>query len=140
MSDSPSSPSYGQICWFEVPVTDVSRAATFYSTVLGWECNNLEGTPSPSGREKSVHMFSKGALNGAFLLMKDDAMVAKFDDSKKAVPVATFLVSSIDETTKKIEAAGGQVNLPRTEIGGGMGFFARFIDTEGNLHGIWAKE
>jgi predicted enzyme related to lactoylglutathione lyase len=109
MSDTPS--PYGQICWFEVPVTDVSRASTFYSTVLGWDCNNLKGTPSPSGREKSVHMFSKGALNGAFLLMQDEDGVAKFDDSKKAVPIATFMVGSIEETTKKIEAAGGQVNL-----------------------------
>lgn len=30
------------------------------------------------------------------------------------------------------------LNRPKTEIGGNMGFFARFIDTEGNLQGIWA--
>jgi predicted enzyme related to lactoylglutathione lyase len=29
---------------------------------------------------------------------------------------------------------------PRTEIGGGMGYFAHFIDTEGNRQGIWAQE
>ncbi|ETI21036.1 hypothetical protein G647_07379 [Cladophialophora carrionii CBS 160.54] len=139
MAETPS--PYGQICWFEVPVTDVARASAFYSKVLGWDCNDLEGTPSPSGREKSVHMFSKGALHGAFLLARDEDGVAKLDDfHKKAAPIVTFMVDSIEETTKKIEDAGGRVNLPKTEIGGGMGFFARFIDTEGNLHGIWAKE
>jgi predicted enzyme related to lactoylglutathione lyase len=29
---------------------------------------------------------------------------------------------------------------PKTEIGGNMGCFARFIDTEGNLQGIWAAK
>lgn len=28
---------------------------------------------------------------------------------------------------------------PRTPIGGDMGYLARFIDSEGNLQGIWAR-
>jgi len=28
--------------------------------------------------------------------------------------------------------------LPRTEIGGDMGFMARIKDTEGNIIGIWS--
>lgn len=161
-----SSNIYGQICWFEVPVMSVSRASAFYSSVLGWECNDQEGKPSPTGLEKSIHMFNKGMLHGAFLLLPDDdatAKVANQSPPKKSVPVATFMVESIEETIKKVEAAGGKVNMsvkssassarwtlflvfmltstsPKTEIGGGMGVFARFIDTEGNLQGIWAKE
>jgi predicted enzyme related to lactoylglutathione lyase len=152
---------HGQICWFEVPVTSVSRAAAFYTAVLGWNCD-VEAKPSPAVGISSVHMFSKGALHGAFLLVADEDAVAKIADPKRpevSGPVATFMVSNIDETLKKVEAAGGKshmyvilssllpfnpyadfVNSPKTEIGGGMGVFARFTDTEGNLQGLWAKE
>ena len=104
---------YGQICWFEVPVTSVTRAAAFYSSVLGWECPDLEGKPSPSGREKSIHMFSKGNLHGAFQLMEEDgvAKVAGAGTPEKSVPVATFMVESIEETIKKVEAAGGKLHV-----------------------------
>jgi len=104
---------YGQICWFEVPVTSVSRAVAFYSSVLGWECSDLEGKPSPSGREKSIHMFSKGNLHGAFLLLEEGrvATVAGSGTPEKYVPVATFMVESIEETVKKVEAAGGKLHV-----------------------------
>lgn len=105
-----SSSPYGQICWFEVPVKSVSRASAFYLSVLGWECNDLEGTPSPTGRMKSVHMFNRGTLHGAFLLLPDDDAAAEVSDAPKAcVPVATFMVESINETVKKIGAAGGTI-------------------------------
>jgi len=79
-------------------------------------------------------------LNGAFLLMPSENEAADLGPPKQDVPVTTFLVESIEETIKKVEAAGGKVHIPKTEIGGDMGFFARVIDTEGNLQGIWAKE
>jgi predicted enzyme related to lactoylglutathione lyase len=101
---------YGQMCWFEVPVKSVSRAREFYSSVLGWECNDLEGTPSPTGRMKSVHMFTKGTLYGAFLLLHDaDAAAEEIETPNTCVPLATFGVPSIEETVKKIEAAGGKI-------------------------------
>lgn len=106
--------SHGQICWLEVPVASVSRAATFYSSVLGWECNDLEGTPSPGNQAKSVHMFKKGSLNGAFLLVHDEEQVNKVTElasPKRHAPVTTFHVESIEETIKKIEAAEGKVHV-----------------------------
>lgn len=106
--------SSGQICWYEVPVTSVSRAFAFYSSVLGWNCSDLEGTPSPGAYAKSVHMFNKGNLNGAFLLMPHENGVANVTDlgpPEQNVPVTTFMVESIEETIKKVEAAGGKVHV-----------------------------
>jgi predicted enzyme related to lactoylglutathione lyase len=37
-------------------------------------------------------------------------------------------------------SADGFGDSPKTDIGGDMGYFARFIDTEGNLQGIWAAK
>ncbi|KIW96342.1 uncharacterized protein Z519_03411 [Cladophialophora bantiana CBS 173.52] len=145
MAENDTKP-YGQICFIEVPVTSVSRASAFYSSVLGWICDDLDGKPVPSGlanHAKSIHMFNKGALHGGFLLQTHENGVAKITElgpPEQDVPVMTFLVESIDETLKKVESAGGKMYIPKTEIGGGMGFFARFIDTEGNVQGIWSKE
>ena len=51
-------------------------------------------------------------------------------------PVITIEVPAIDETLKQIEAGGGDVVQARTEIPG-MGAFAYFTDTEGNVMGLW---
>jgi len=138
-------------------VTDVARASKFYNSVLGWESDaSAEGRPSNMAGTKSVHFFSKGVLNGAFHL-RDDAGV----DASRPGAVVTFLVDSIDDTLAKAESAGGKsvVYAPlrsskgckrrcadeipmfssKTEIGGGMGFFGRFADSEGNIQGLFQK-
>ena len=48
-------------------------------------------------------------------------------------------VSSIDETIKKVEAAGGKVVTPKTPIPG-MGAYARVADTEGNVIGLFQSQ
>lgn len=40
----------------------------------------------------------------------------------------------------RVEAAGGSVAVPRTEIGNGFGFLAHYIDTEGNKVGLHAMQ
>lgn len=45
-------------------------------------------------------------------------------------------VKSIDAFLKKVEAAGGTICMPKTEIGSGMGWIAAFKDTEGNMMGF----
>jgi predicted enzyme related to lactoylglutathione lyase len=52
------------------------------------------------------------------------------------VPVLTIGVDSIEATTKQLEADGGSIITPRTEIPG-MGAYAYFKDTEGNVLGLW---
>jgi predicted enzyme related to lactoylglutathione lyase len=40
----------------------------------------------------------------------------------------------------RAEAAGGTVEVPKTEIGNDFGFFAHFIDTEGNKVGLHSMQ
>ena len=42
------------------------------------------------------------------------------------------LQSALDKVTD----AGGQIIMPKTDIGQGFGFMAFFIDTEGNVIGL----
>ena len=56
--------------------------------------------------------------------------------SDTPAPVITILVDGIDDAIKKIEAEGGSLVEPRTEIAS-MGAFAYFKDPEGNVMGLW---
>ena len=51
-----------------------------------------------------------------------------------AAPVITIEVGAIDDVLERIGAAGGSVVQARTAIPG-MGAFAYFTDTEGNVMG-----
>ena len=45
-------------------------------------------------------------------------------------------VESIEDALAKVDAAGGTIALPKTEIGQGMGWVPAFKDTEGNILGF----
>ena len=90
----------------EIPVDDAARAKEFYS--------RSASRPSP-------------ARSTAALMRRT---------SDTPAPVITIGVDAIDEALKKIEAGGGVVVQPRTEIPS-MGAFAYFKDTEGNVVGSW---
>ncbi|KAK4182562.1 hypothetical protein QBC35DRAFT_468001 [Podospora australis] len=138
----------GQICWLEVPCTDISRVITFYRAVLDWDTADYDPTGSsdmPGAIEgnEAIHMFNKSTtLNGAFVKMSKPSGVASVADPNepyKASVLAYYCVLDIEETLKKVEANGGRVHVPKTAIAGGsMGYFARFIDSEGNLQAIWS--
>ena len=67
-----------------------------------------------------------GAINGGIMKRSSDT----------PSPVITVQVDSIDDTLKKVEAAGGSTVQPRTEIPN-MGAFGYFQDCEGNTMGLW---
>jgi prevent-host-death family protein len=51
-------------------------------------------------------------------------------------PIITIGVASIEDAAKRIEAAGGAMGVPRTEVPD-MGYAAYFRDPEGNIMGLW---
>ena len=47
---------------------------------------------------------------------------------------------NMDEILKKIEGAGGQITMGKTQIDPETGYMAFFIDTEGNRIGLHSQE
>ena len=67
-----------------------------------------------------------GAINGGLMKRQNAGQ-----------PFMNYIsVDSIDEMLKTIEANGGTVALPKTEIAPNMGWIAAFKDTENNLMGL----
>jgi uncharacterized protein len=105
---------------FEIPAQDPERAKQFFSKVFGWQFQ--QAMPD-------YHFALTGEGMGI-----DGAIM------KRPGPVTnSILVDSIDEYMTKVEQHGGTIVVPKTEIPG-MGFYANFTDTEGNIHGLWQAE
>jgi hypothetical protein len=118
---------------FEITADDVERAKAFYGATFEWDLQDVDmGGGQTYTTVTTVPVDDKmlptepGAINGG--LMKRSPETPS--------PVITVGVDSVEITLKQVEAAGGTVVTPRTEIPG-MGAFAYFKDTEGNVLGLW---
>lgn len=114
--------------WFEIPATDFDRAKKFYSEILGLP---LFDSPNPTMNYAFLPADQqKGGVGGA---------IACGENFVPAMTGTTVYLNGGDDLStplSRVEKAGGKVILPKTEIGGGMGFMALFIDTEGNKIGF----
>jgi uncharacterized protein len=121
-----------KVVHFEIPVDDEDRAKEFYGSVFDWDLNTVDMggmTYTTAGTvEVDEKMMPKepGAINGGLMHRTSDT----------PAPVITIGVDSIDDSLKKVEAGGGSMVTPRTEIPE-MGAFAYFTDSESNVVGLW---
>lgn len=119
------------INWFEIPVTDMPRALKFYQAVTGQTMSSQPaGAPgeemamfpvdtrdTPTGCLQ-LSPYSKPSQDGSLLYLNANP--------------------GIDAWIDRVEKAGGKILTPRTALPPGMGFFAIFLDCEGNRVGLYA--
>jgi len=125
------------ITWFEIPVLDSQRAKTFYETILDIKMNtqfveetNEELTFFPS--LPGVIQATSGRVTG--VLTKS----IRSKPSSEGTLVYLNASPEIQTVIDKIEPAGGKVIVPKKKII--AGYFAVFIDTEGNRVALHAEE
>lgn len=112
--------------WFEIPVADFGRAKSFYEQVLGITIERLEMGPLTMGMLTQDPESVGGAL-------------VYGEDVTPSTHGTTVYLNGGDDLApmlERVEAAGGSVMVPKTEIGNDFGFFAFFVDTEGNKVGL----
>ncbi len=110
----------------EISTTDFSRAVKFYQTILGVTIEIME----MDGNQMGVLPNEEGTVN---------VVLVKGKDYKPTTDGAVLYLNAgndLQPMLDKVEQNGGQVILPKTEISPEMGFFALFIDTEGNKLGL----
>jgi predicted enzyme related to lactoylglutathione lyase len=114
------------ISWFEIPAIDLNRATQFYETIFGIKLNVLDTD------NIRMRMFPL-----------DDMMAgvggAVVDSGGFHKPSATdgplvYLNANPDMQLilDKVEAAGGRIMVPKTQISPEYGSMAVILDTEGN--------
>jgi predicted enzyme related to lactoylglutathione lyase len=117
------------LSWFEIPVTDMTRAAKFYEAMLDSKLKK----ENFGGMEMAMWIpDDRAALGGALVV----------DPKRQPSPggaLVYFNVNGrINECISRAREAGGEIILPHTDIGD-PGFIAIIRDTEGNLVGLHAE-
>lgn len=113
----------------EIPVADFPRAVKFYQAIMGVTIEAME----MDGVQLGVLPNETGTIN---------VVLAKGNDYKPTTDGAILYLNAGDNLQPildKVEGNGGQVIVPKTQISPEMGFFALFIDTEGNKLGLHSK-
>lgn len=110
----------------EIPVTDFPRAVTFYEAALGITIQEME----MDGVTMGILPSEEGTVN--VVLAKGADYKPTTDGTVLYLQAGTDLQPMLDTITQH----GGRVLVPKTPINPEMGFFALFIDTEGNKVGL----
>jgi predicted enzyme related to lactoylglutathione lyase len=114
MADSPN-----PVAWFEIPVTDMTRARTFYEHVLGVSLDPMQMGPA----DMALFPSAQGPVG---CLIKSDGYAPSH-----AGTLLYFAVADITGTLAKAQGRGGKTLLPKMDIEE-FGFVAHFQDSEGN--------
>ncbi len=114
----------------EIPASDLPRAIRFYQNILGVSIEEATmgdtrmGVFPADGESVSVVL-----VHGADYKPTTDGAVLYLNAGDDLQPVLD-----------KVEQNGGQVIVPKTEISPEMGYFAIFLDTEGNKLGLHSSQ
>ena len=110
-----------EICHIEFCTTDILKTREFFISLFGWEFEEM----SPE-----YHLFrtSDGVGGGIELT----------NQPKGRGDIQVYVhVESIDATCEQVDSLGGEVEAPKTEIGGGFGFYTLVREPGGALFGLW---
>lgn len=111
---------------FEIPATDIERAVNFYKSILGVEIQELEYPGMHMGLFPIEDQLTIG-------------VIIKGEDQIPSVNGITIYLNAgkdLQKVLDKIAIHGGEIKLPKTAHADESGFFAIFIDSEGNRLGL----
>jgi predicted enzyme related to lactoylglutathione lyase len=106
--------------FFQISAADGGSLQNFYKQVFAWKMS-----PGPSGL--MMVASEKGGIGGG---------VGSSQNGASSVAVYVD-VADVSAHLAKVEQAGGKTALPPTELPGGMGTIAGFLDPAGNWIGLW---
>jgi predicted enzyme related to lactoylglutathione lyase len=109
--------------WFEISVSDISRAKKFYETIFEISMEQTE----MMGMQMAFFPWEGGSGKASGGLVQSQMHVPSKDGAKIYLNANPDLSVALS----KIEAAGGQITMPKTPVGE-FGQMAFFIDSEGN--------
>lgn len=118
------------VSFFEIPAADFRRAVKFYETIFGSTLEVMECESEKMAFFKDEQNENCGAISWA----------EGFNPSKDGVMVS-LRCKDIAATLQLIGENGGKTEIGKTQIEcEGAGYFAVFIDCEGNRLGLWSEK
>lgn len=122
MTDTPLSSHL--IDYVELTVADIARAKAFYGDAFGWTFTDY----GPAYCE-----FSDGRMKGGFV--QEEAETGK--PATKGGPLVVLKAADLEDSIRRIEAAGGRIVKPVFDFPGGRRF--HFADPDGYEWAVWTE-
>lgn len=120
---------------FEIYADDPDKLAKFYTSMFDWQI-----TPMPGMDYRMIHtaetdaqgmLKQPGAINGG---------IAKRPDGFRINGAVTYaMVDSIEQATERAQSLGAKLTRGKTPVPG-MGWFAMFVDPEGNNFAVFKSD
>lgn len=110
------------INWFEIPVLNLERAVEFYTKIFGQE----------------LQISEMGGYKMAFFPMDGEGVGGALTEGEGMVPTENGVViylnggEDLQPMLDRAEKAGASILVPKSMISEEIGYFAMFIDSEGN--------
>jgi uncharacterized protein len=110
------------ISMFEIPATDISRAINFYQALLDIKIEKMD----VEGMQMGILPYEGQMVTG---------VIIKADGYKPSADGVTMYLNAgenLQVVLDRVEKNGGKVIAPKTAHADGSGYFAIFLDSEGN--------
>ncbi len=114
------------ISLFEIPATNISRAVNFYQAILDISIEKME----MPGMEMGIFPYEGQMVTG--VILKGEG----YKPSANGVSIYLNAGDDLQMVLDKVEKNGGKIIVPKTAHADENGFFALFLDTEGNKLGL----
>ena len=115
-----------KVIHFELPFDDAERANRFYADVFGWKSEQFG--------DQEYYLQQTGGDDEPYGI--GGALTERSSTVNGGGTLIVIEVDDLDAYVEKVASAGCEIITPRTEIPG-IGWFANFRDTEGNVVGMF---
>lgn len=119
------------INWFEIPVTDFDRAKRFYEQIFDFEMPVMEMGPVKMG----MLLYEQNEGVGGAICYGEGYQPAGANGPKIYLNGG----SDLNIVLSRVEAAGGQVIMPKGLISDDIGYMGFFSDSEGNVMALHSQ-
>lgn len=111
---------------FEIPASDISRAISFYQSILDIKIEKME----MPGMQMGILPYEGQAVTGVIIQSEG------YKPSADGVMIYLNGGDDLQVILDKVEKNAGKILVPKTSHADGNGFFAIFLDSEGNKLGL----
>lgn len=121
--------------WFEIPVLDMDRAVKFYNKIFQIKINKQQFGPTAMGWFPFPEDVNAKGAGGSLIHNPEHYKPS----AQGSLVYFTSRSGDINDELSRIEASGGEILKPKTQISEDHGYMALFKDTEGNrvaLHSL----
>lgn len=118
------------VCWFDIHVSNLGKAKTFYETVLDTKLTDLP----PEWGKQSTFPFEDNGANATGAIVESENLITNGNNT-----VIYFASEDCTTEQSRVESAGGKVIKPKMPIGQ-FGFISLFSDLDGNIIGLHSRK